>query len=146
MPNAPDTGCPEPNGNSRVAELLGGILGDVQDLVRQQLVLFGHEVRREIQTTRDGLVLLAAGAAVALVGAVLILLMTVYLLYWAVPDLPLWVCYAAVGIPVALAGAALCVAGLRRLRSTGPRFDHSVEALHETVRLPSETLKEGVDG
>src|SRR5690554_3851506 len=125
MPNAPDTGCPEPDGPSRVAELLSGILGDFQDLVRQQLILFGHEVRREIQNTRDGLVLLAAGAAVALVGAILVLFMAVYLLYWAIPGLPLWVCYAAVGIPVAVAGAALCAAGLRRLRSTGPRFDHS---------------------
>ena len=119
---------PEPN----FTALLRGIVGDAQDLIRQQLVLFRQEVRDDLQKTRDAALALAVGVGVALVGGVLLLIMLPLLLNWLIPELPLWACFGLVGALFAALGATLVYAGVRRFKSI--KVDQSAAALKENFR------------
>jgi len=89
-------------GESGVATLLGGIVGDAQALLKQELALAKREVAEEINKAKEAAVSFGAGIGIAAVGGLLIAFALVYLLQWAFPDyLPLWLCYAIVGAVLA---------------------------------------------
>jgi hypothetical protein len=64
-------------------------------------------------------------------GGILLGLMLVHLLNLA---LPIWSCYAIVGIVFAASGAALIYAGKKQFESFNPLPDQSIGALKENVR------------
>jgi hypothetical protein len=116
-----------------VTGLVKGILHDLQLLIRQQLALFKHELKLNLQRSRQAILLLAAGVGVAAVGGVLLCFMLVYLLAWAFAALPLWVCFLIVGALCCAAGGGMLVAGIHTLKSvTVP--EQSIEALKENVQ------------
>lgn len=99
-----------------VIELVGGIITDVHTLIKQQLALFQHEIKKEIGHTREAGSLVAAGLAIGVVGSIFLVGMLVHLLAQMLPDLPLWICYGIVGAPVTILGGVLCLAGIHRFR------------------------------
>jgi hypothetical protein len=102
-------------GESGVATLLGGIVGDAQALLKQELALAKREVAEEINKAKEAAVSFGAGIGIAAVGGLLIAFALVYLLQWAFPDyLPLWLCYAIVGAVLAVGGGILVVMGKKR--------------------------------
>jgi uncharacterized membrane protein YqjE len=112
--------------------LVRGILNDVQSLIKQQTDLVRHEIRKDLDKARDGLLFLAFGMGVTLVGGLLFCLMPVYLLWWAVPALPLWACFGIVGGLFLILGACAVYAALKKFQAAA--------ALPDTV----QTLKENV--
>jgi uncharacterized membrane protein YqjE len=103
-PVTPTTG-PEPT----VTSLLTGIVNDAQELIKQQLQLFKHELREDMNRTREALPAVGLGVTVA-VAAVFLLGMTIaHLLNWAFGQdhLPLWICYAIVTVLFGVVGGAL---------------------------------------
>lgn len=132
----------EPGTPVTAAQLLTGILADAQELLRQQLALFRIEVYGELQRAKEAGALLAAGAVIAMVGVVLLCFMAVHLLSWALPETPLWVCYALVGGPVAAFGTVLCLVGLRQFGSIGSPRELPVPSLTGNAR----SLEEDVNG
>lgn len=127
---ATDVRIPSP---TSITVLLRGIVNDVQDLVRQQLALFRQEVRDEVRTTRDGLLIIVAGAGLALVGVLVIALGLPLLLNWLAPQIPLWACFGIVGAAGALMGAAVIYAGVRQLKSIDAIPPQTVDALRENL-------------
>jgi hypothetical protein len=118
-----------------VAPLVTGIIDDLQELIRQNLTLFKVEVREDFKKTRDAVSALGVGVGLAVVGGLHLTLMLVSLLWWAFdPNLPLWVCFAIVGVVLAGVGAALLVRGKKKLDSFNPLPDESAEALKENVQ------------
>lgn len=117
-----------------VTELVGGIVGDVQDLIKQQFALFKHEVREDIRKAKDATVSLVLGGAILAVGGILLCLMLVHLLHWAAPTLPLWSCYAIVGGGLTLIGGIGLYVGYRQVKSVNPLPDETVAALKENVQ------------
>src|SRR5438128_1115670 len=116
-----------------ITGLVKGILHDLQVLIRQQLALFKHEIKQNLQKSRQAIMLLAAGIGIAAVGGVLLCFMLVYLLAWAFTVLPLWVCFLIVGALCCAAGGGLLFAGINTLKSvTVP--EQSIEALKENVQ------------
>lgn len=111
MPNDPET-RPEAD----VIELVRGIITDVQVLIRQQLALIQHDIRREIDCAVDAGSLVAVGMAIVVMGSGLLCMMLVHLLARMAPALPLWGCYGIVGTPIAVLGGILCLVGIQRLR------------------------------
>ncbi|MBM4071294.1 MAG: phage holin family protein [Planctomycetes bacterium] len=120
--------------NETMTELVSGIVGDVQDLIKQQLALFKRELQEDIRKTKEGMLSLVIGGAVLAVGGMLLCLMLVHLLHWAWPALPLWNCFAIVGGVFALVGGLLACAGYRQLKSNNPLPDETVAALKENVQ------------
>lgn len=118
---------------SSVTSLLTGIVNDFQDLIKQQMALFKHEVSSDMRTTREVTTSLAVGLGILFVGAILLCLMLVHLLAWAFPNLPLWACYGIVGGMMAAVGGVLAWQAQQRFETFNPLPDESVAALQENL-------------
>jgi hypothetical protein len=118
-------------GEPSVTSLISGIIGDVQELSRQQLALFKSEITADLRRTREVAVSWSIGLGVALVGALMLCLMLVYLLNWAT-GWPLWVCFGIVGVIALAGGAVLFYSGKKSLEQF--TLDRSVTALKENVQ------------
>ena len=79
-----------------VTQLLTGLMQDAQKLLRQEVALATHELRRELRTIRRTVMSLGIGIGLAAIGGWLLILMLVHLLH-ALTALPLWACYGIVG-------------------------------------------------
>jgi len=117
-----------------VTGLLGDIINDAQDLIRQQLALFRQEIRDDLQKTRDGAIALGIGIGVIAMGGLLLLLMLPLLLNWLVPAIPLWGCFGIIGAAAAAIGVGLLFAGMQRFKSIHPLSDQSAQALKENLQ------------
>lgn len=124
-----------------MAPLVTGIIDDLQELIKQNLALFKVEVREDFKKTKEAAASLGVGIGLAVVGALHLTLMLVFLLWWAfdsaarsAPGLPLWVCFAIVGGLFAGVGAALFFKGKKKLDSFNPLPDETADALKENVQ------------
>ncbi len=127
-PGPSDTGTPS------MAELVHGILADVQELLRQQFEFFHQELRGDYRRTRDVAVAFAAGAALTVTAAVLLLAALVGFLHWLVPAVPLWGWSAILGGLFLIAGAALAYGAKRKLDSTNLLPNQTVQVVKENVQ------------
>ena len=114
-------------------ELVGGILRDAQELLRQQVEMFRSELKQEVRQLKSGLVSVSIGVGVAVVGTLFLVSMLVHLLA-AKTEIPLWGCYGIVG-------GALMVLGLGFLA----RGKKSVSDVHlASPPATAQALKENV--
>jgi hypothetical protein len=118
----------------KMADLMAGILGDFQELLKQQMALLRTEVRDDFQKTREALTSLALGVGLAVLGGVLLCVMLVHLLDWAIPGLPLWGAFAIVGGLLAGTGAALVYWGRLQFDTFNPLPNQTADALKENVQ------------
>ena len=108
------TDTESPRGQS-TAELMGGILGDLQHLVDQQFHLIRQEIEIDARRYIRAVVLCAVGVGVWLTSAVVASLGLSQLLHWSTSpastdpaSLPLWACHAVVaGILAPIGGLLL---------------------------------------
>lgn len=116
-----------------LASLATGILHDIQELFKQQLHLFKHEIEVKIRKTREASACLALGAMLLFLGAMLLCGTVVCLLAWGFPTLPLWGDFLIVGVLVSIPGAILIFAGRQQLESINPLPEQTGEALKENL-------------
>jgi len=116
-----------------VTHLVSGIVGDMQNLMKQQFELLKHDVKDEVAKTRDAGLLLGVGAALGLVAAMLLMQALVYLTPWLLPDWPLWACFGLWGAVAALGGGGLIWTGINRLAAIRPLQEPGAVALKENV-------------
>jgi len=119
---------------SSVTALVTGVVRDAQDLVKQQLSLFQHEIREDLRKTKEAALSLALGLGTAGIGGLLLCWMLVEFLHWAAPQIPLWVCYGIIGAALSGLGALLLSTGIKTLKSLHPLPEQSVETLKENMR------------
>jgi hypothetical protein len=125
---------PEINGASALSGLALGIVNDVQSLVKQQLVLFKHEIKKDFHQARGAAVVLICGVSLALVSLALLGVMAAFFIHWAVPAWDLGVCFGIAGAAFAIPAGALLWAGKSKLGSVNPMASDSVEAMKENVQ------------
>jgi hypothetical protein len=121
--------CTEPS----LTGLVTGIINDAQELLRQQLALFKQEVKEDIRKTKEAALSMSVGLGILEMGGILLGLMLVHLVNDLLA-LPLWSCYAMVGLVLVACGGALWYAGKKRFESLNPLPEQSVNALKENVR------------
>jgi uncharacterized membrane protein YqjE len=121
---------PEPT----VTSLVGGIVSDAQDLVKQQLQLFKHELKDDMNRAREAMPSLGLGVGVAAAAIFLFGLTLAHLLNWSFGDahLPLWGCYAIVTVVFGVVGVALLNFAKKNLESL-PMSHEAAEATKENV-------------
>jgi len=119
------------NSEPSMTSMVSGIIGDFQELIKQQMDLFRSEVAADLRKTREASVMLALGAGAVFLGGGLLCVALVQLLAWLVPSCPIWVFYLAVGVGVTGIGAALAFAGWRQFRSISA--DQSVQSFEENL-------------
>lgn len=109
-----------------LASLLGGIVGDAQVLVRQEIALARQEVREEISNAKDaGIALAIAGGVLAIGGILLVLTLAqalAYFLHW-----PVWAGYGVVGIVLAIVGYVMLSSAQKRMKQINPMPEKTVE-------------------
>lgn len=90
-----------------VTNLVAGIVGDTQDLLRQEFQLLKHEALAEVHKVKLGAQVLMFGAGLAVVGILLLGFALAYWLATAMPDVPLWGCFALAGGGLVVLGGAV---------------------------------------
>jgi Putative Actinobacterial Holin-X, holin superfamily III len=118
--------------DSSMTQLISGIVGDAQELVRKEIALARQEVREELDAAkRAGMKLGIAGAVLAVGGLLVVLAIAqgiADLLDW-----PVWAGYALVGVVLAIAGGILFSAGQRQIKDVHPLPERTVETIKENV-------------
>jgi uncharacterized membrane protein YqjE len=117
-----------------VTELVSGIVGDAQQLVRQQLTLFQVELRHDLKRTARASVPLAFGLVVAMVALVILAAAASLLLPWLWPALPAWAGFAIVAAAFAVVAGALILWGKCQFDAFNPLPEQSVEGLKENIQ------------
>jgi len=127
-----------------LSSLVGGIVSDVQDLVKQQLQLTRKEIEEDIRKAGEGAALFGTGLGVLFLGALELCLTLAHLLHWSTApagtdpaSFPLWACHGVVGGILFIFGWSVACAGKARLRAVSPPLDQSAQALKENVQWMS---------
>jgi len=128
-------------GAANPAALLSGIANDLQDLIKQQLLLTRKEMEADFRKSAEAASTLALGVSLSLVALAFLGLMLAHGLHLMFApthidpsSLPLCGCYGIVGILFAVAGGALVYAGIKKFASFNPLPDESAAALQENVQ------------
>lgn len=134
-------GMPGANGTAKsdasLVDLFGGLVSDAQALVHKEVELVKREVAIEFGKARSGAVLVAAGAGVLAMAAILLLVMLVRVLADVV-GLPLWLSYLIVGGVVAIAGVVVLNSGISQLKQVSPVPNETIETIQEDVEWIKE--------
>jgi cytochrome c-type biogenesis protein CcmH/NrfF len=124
-----------------ITSLVGGIVSDVQDLVKQQLQLVRKEVEGDLRKTAEAASLWVFGLVVLFLGGIALCLMLAHLLHWLTgppgfdqATIPLWGCHAIVGVFLVIVGGCLLAAGRKKIASVHPLDNPATEALKENVQ------------
>ena len=124
-----------------VAELLGGIVGDVQTLIKQQAQMLRAEIREDFNRGKAATLYIGAGLGLAAVGTLFLVIGVVYLLYYLVPALPLFACWLIVGGLLVAGGLAAAAAGKRIFEKYNPLPDKTFNALTENLSWTTPSPK-----
>jgi len=113
-----------PSDQPSMVSLMGGIVSDFQELIKQQVALTKEEVKSDLRKAKEGAVKTGIGAALLVVGALLLCLMLVHLLHWLTSPapadpatIPLWGCYGIVAAAFGVIGGVLAKAGMGRFEA-----------------------------
>jgi uncharacterized membrane protein YqjE len=112
--------------------LLSGIVNDAQELIKQQLDLFKHELKDDMKRAQEALPSLGLGVVVAMAAVFLLGMTLANLLSWAIPALPLWVAYAITTVVFGVVGGILLYFAKKNLESL-PMSRQAAEATKENV-------------
>jgi len=124
-----------------IASLVGGIVSDVQDLVKQQLLLTRREIEDDLRKSAEAASLFGAGLGILFLGGLSLCLMLAHLLHWLTAPhgtdpaaFPLWACFAVVGGVLAIVGWEVAYAGRRKFQAINPVNNPATQALKENVQ------------
>jgi hypothetical protein len=117
-----------------ITQLVGGIVNDVQTLLRQELQLAKSEVREEWAKTKTAAGSIAAGAGLLTLAGLLIGFAVVYALAAIAPGLPLWACFGIIGLALGLIGGILVVIGRSAASEINVIPPQTAESLKEDVQ------------
>lgn len=126
------------------SSIMGGIVDDLRDLVKQELRLAQEEVKEDLRKAWKASMYWGAGVAVLSLSAVPFLFMLVHLLHTVTlpagsgdpASLPLWACYGIVAVLIAMMGYAMMIAGQKRFESVSNLVENQIR----------EVTKEGSNG
>lgn len=123
----------KPESDASMTQLISGIISDAQELVRQQLAMFRTELQQDVRRTKQALVALVCGLALAAVGGALLCFMAVYGLHSAF-ELPLWACFGIVGGLLTAGGGLAFYLAMKQFNEFNPLPDESAQALKENMQ------------
>jgi hypothetical protein len=130
---APDNSTNE----ASVSDLISGLVNDAQQLVHREIDLAKREVAIEVGKVKQGAVALGIGAGLAVVGALLLAHMLVYLVQ-TLTGLSLWVSYLIVGAVFAIGGGLLLMQGIKRMKDVDPMPRETIESVKEDIQWIKE--------
>jgi len=124
--------------DASLAQLVGGILTDVQELTQKQIELFKVEIRDNVEKAKGIGALFAAGLATATVACLLLGIAASLGLMVMFPALPGWAAYGIVALVLAAAAGVLFGVCKQKLDSFSVLPKQAVEALEENLEWKTE--------
>jgi len=131
---------PRSTAEPSTTSLLGGIISDFGDLIKQEIRFAQAEFKSDLSKTREAATALAIGVGVASLSGLLLAWMLVHLLYWAITPsvdtarLPLWACFGIVGLVFGVIGGLLVMGGLKKFQANNPLPDQTAQTIKENVQ------------
>jgi protein-S-isoprenylcysteine O-methyltransferase Ste14 len=116
-----------------MASLLGGIVSDIQALVRQEITLAKTEMIREWDKAKTAAGSMAAGAAILALGGILLCLAIVSVLH-EVAGLPWWASFLIVGGVLTGLGAVLFFTGRNKAARVNVIPPQTAATMRENVQ------------
>jgi hypothetical protein len=116
-----------------MASLVGGIVDDAQQLIRQELMLARREVRQEVDKAKTAAISFGIALGVLTLSAILLSLTVVHVLH-QVAGLPLWGAYALVGGVFLAVGGTLLVVARNKVNDINVVPRQTVESMRENVQ------------
>jgi hypothetical protein len=118
-----------------IGEIIGGLAGDIQDLVRGEIALARSELDQKLHRILLASVWLLGGALLGFAGLVVLLqgLAAVLVLF-----LPVWLSALIIGVVVAGVGALFATSGLSKLSLKEISPDRMVANIEKDARIFKE--------
>ena len=134
---------PERSAEQSTTGLLGGIINDFGDLIKQEIRFAKAEFKSDLTKAREAATALAIGVGVASLSGLLLALdagppaTLVDLPAGQTLDpakLPLWACFGIVGLVFGVIGGVLVMSGIRKFQSNNPLPDQTAQTIKENVQ------------
>lgn len=116
-----------------MSSLVGGIVQDAQQLIRQEVTLARQELQQELDKAKTAAVSFGAAVGVGALSAVLLSFMLVYLLS-DTAGLPWWASFAIVGGVLAVVGGILMAVAKNQASEVHLMPRQTVETMRENVQ------------
>ena len=118
-----------------LTSLVGGVIQDGQELVRQQLQLFQVEVSQDLRRTVNASTFILVGALMGFLGALLLMVTIALWLHATWPEqLALWGAFGLVTVVIIGGAVAFLLWGKARFAAFNPLPDKSLDALKENFQ------------
>ena len=112
-----------------IGAILGGLLSDLQGMVRGEIALARAEVKEDVSTAGKAVSALAAAAFLGLTGFIFLMLGATYLLnIW----MRMWIAAAIVGAVLVVIAAILGMSAKSKLSAANLRPDQTIDSVKET--------------
>jgi len=119
--------------------LLGGLLGDLRTLFRQELQLLRDEFFLEIDKIRQAAFAVGAGIGLTIIGGLFLFIMLVHVLH-QYASLPLWACYGLIGVILLAVGAALFIKAKQSLQDFNLMPRRTLRSMKEDAQWIKEQI------
>jgi len=127
-----------PQAQRKVSDVLQDIVGNIQQIIRSEVVLAKVEIKEKAQRASKPAAVMATGTVLGLYGVGFLLLALVYGLSLAVPP---WLAALLVGGALAIAGGILVGKSRRALKEIDPIPKNTVATLKENVQWAKDQMK-----
>ena len=128
---------PQPGAADGIGSMLGGLLKDLQDLVRGEVALAKAEIKEDVSTAGKGVAALATAAFFGLTGFIFLMLGLTYLLnIW----MRMWIAAAIVGLALVLIAAVLGMSGKNKLSASNLKPEQTIDSLKEDQQWAKEQI------
>jgi uncharacterized membrane protein YqjE len=127
-----------PQPQRKVSDVLQDIVGNIQQIIRSEVVLAKVEIKEKAQRASKPAAVMATGTVLGLYGVGFLLLAAVYGLSVAVPP---WLAALIVGGVLAIAGGILVGKSRQALKEIDPVPRNTVETVKENVQWAKDQMK-----
>jgi cytochrome c biogenesis protein CcdA len=124
-----------PESPHSLGELVGGLAGDIQDLVRGEIALARSELDQKLQRVILAAIWLVGGALVGFAGLVVVLQGVSAALALVIPT---WAAALIVGMIIIVVGGLFARSGLRMLSLRTLAPDRTAQSLQKDARMVRE--------
>jgi len=119
-------------------EVVQGIIGNVQDIIRSEVRLAKAELADQAAQARSALTVMGVGALTGVYSVALLLVTSVLALATV---LPAWMAALIVAAVTGIVAAILMRIGIGRLRTVHPTPERAIHSVKENVRWAKEQLR-----
>ncbi len=118
--------------------IVTGIVKDLQDVVRGEVQLAKAELKEDVSSLGKGAAMIAAGAFLALVGFMFVMLGVTYLLH---KSLSMWLSAGIVGVVLLIIGIIAAMAGKNALSAANLKPEQTIDSLKEDQQWANQQIK-----